>query len=371
LKRPLDPRAVALLGLAILAIPGCGSSKTKTVTRAVTVTKTATAPAPTSEKTIGQLCPPGASYMGCATGVAPRATTAPLGRVGVTAPVPGCKVVDVSGYQGHPNWKGAAAYVCAAVAKSGEGGHGEDPDFAWNIDTLRSLHIPWASYFFVRGCGDGSQYVSELDSVHFKGDRDALRPVLDMEVPAARGCAVLMADAIHSAFGIWPIIYTAPGTWPGGASGGLDVWEADYGPSLGALPFSAHVLAWQRWSPPYTFLCIPNLYSPGCGTYGDVSIDLAGFSRALAFPPPRIPAATVAKWIRARNSSERAYAARSCVTLHQRVSWFSKALSAHPKVKTAPRTRALASSRRAYAERSCAVFAQRSRYFAAKVRAAT
>jgi hypothetical protein len=270
-------RTLLLVGLLLAVfVSGCGS------TRVVTSTKTQVAPAPTVVKTISQLCPTGRSFMGCATGALPTTATPAPGQVGVVAPVPGCKVVDVSSYQGHPNWAGAARYICAAVAKAGE--LTEDPDFAWNVAELRSLHIPWGAYWFIRGCGAGDSYAAVLNSVHFRGDHDALRPVLDMEVPAARGCAPEVAGAIHDAFGVWPIIYTALGTWPGGSSDGLETWEADYGSVLGALPFTSTVLAWQRWSPPYTFYCIPDLYSPGCRAYGDVSVDLRGFSRAFAFP---------------------------------------------------------------------------------------
>ena len=259
---------VAAIGVALgVALASCGSTSPQIGV------------GPTSPVKV--LCPPGASFMGCASGASPISASAlPKGGLSVTAPVPGCKFPDVSSYQGHPNWPAAAPVICAAVAKAGEAGF-EDPDFAYNVTSLRALHVPWSAYWFVRGCSEGGAFVSVLDSVRFRGDRDALRPVLDMEVPAAAGCAVPMADAIHAAFGVWPIIYTAPGTWPGGSSGGLQVWEADYGPTLGALPFAATVLAWQRYSPPFAYYAIPGL------GYGDVSIDLRGFAKSFAFPAPK------------------------------------------------------------------------------------
>lgn len=227
-------------------------------------------------------CPTGHSYMGCSIGAAkhPAHDLQNLRRATVTAPVPGCVFPDVSSFQGHPGWSAASGSICAAVAKAGEGGVGEDPDFAWNVGQLRALHIPWSAYWFVRGCDEGPSFVDVLNSIRFRGDRDALRPVLDMEVPSAAGCAVPMANAIHRAFGLWPIIYTAPGTWPGGSSGALDTWEADYGSVLERLPFASTVLAWQRYSPPFTFRSVP-----GLGTI-DESIDLRGFSKQLAFPAP-------------------------------------------------------------------------------------
>jgi hypothetical protein len=323
-----------LVGLLLLILAGCGGSHPKT-------TK---APA----------CPPGQSFMGCASGAQAQPAPPAPGHVGVTAPVPGCKFPDVSDWQGHPNWKAAAPYICAGVAKAGEG-FANDPDYGYNVTQLRANHIPWSAYWFVRGCNEGPSFVYALGLIGFRGDRDALRPVLDMEVPAARGCAVPMADAIHKAFGVWPIIYAGPGTWPGGSSGGLNVWEADYttGP-LAAMPFAATVLAWQRWAPPYLYYRIPGF------AYGDVSVDLRGFAKAFAFPAPAPSKAQRARWTRARNASESAYAARSCPVLAQRIGWYSVRLHGS---KVASRRRALHASRTAYRQRSCSTFAQRVRYF--------
>jgi hypothetical protein len=235
-------------------------------------------PAPTSTA-----CPAGAAVMGCSIGAQDHPTFTPSpSHVGVTPPVAGCLFPDVSSYQGHPDWSATAGSICAAVTKAGEATNIVDPDFAYNVAALRALHIPWAAYWFVRQCTDGPAFAHELAAIGFKDDRDALRPVMDMEVPSAAGCAVPIADSIHKAFGVWPIIYTAPGTWPGGSSGGLNSWEADYteASAPAAMPFATVVLGWQRYSPPYT-----DRWLPGLG-YVDVSIDLRGFSKQLAFPAP-------------------------------------------------------------------------------------
>jgi hypothetical protein len=253
-----------------------GAPRTVTVTRLTTVPETLTGPAARADE-----CPIGAAFMGCASGVqsAPQLDRAPTTN-GATPGVSGCVFPDVSSYQGHPDWAAAAPYICAAVAKAGEGGVGEDPDFQWNVGRLRALHIPWAAYFFVRQCSDGPQFVRELRSVGFRGDRDALRPVLDLEVPSAAGCATPIAMTVHTAFGVWPVIYTAAGTWPGGSPDGLPVWEAGYSSALPPLPFRATVVAWQRYSPPYAYLTVPGL--------GDIdeSVNLHGFATGFAFPKP-------------------------------------------------------------------------------------
>lgn len=80
----------------------------------------------------------------------------------------------------------------------------------------------------------------------------------------------------------------------------------------------------------------------------------------------------IAKQTRAAASSQRAYKARGCNVLSQRVSWFSTQLRKHPKVKAQSRRSALKASRKVYQQRSCPVYAQRVRYFttaAAKLKA--
>ena len=164
----------------------------------------------------------GAAYMGCSVG-AKAAPTAPKNPT-VAPPVTGCVYPDVSNYQRaltYADWSAASSHICAVVAKAGQSGYGEDPSFAHFVATFRELKIPWSAYYFVTSCYSGPEFVSILNSVGFKNDRDALVPVLDMEVPSAHNCAVPLAAAVHKAFGVWPVIYTAPGTWPGGCARGL------------------------------------------------------------------------------------------------------------------------------------------------------
>jgi GH25 family lysozyme M1 (1,4-beta-N-acetylmuramidase) len=230
-------------------------------------------------------CTPAAAVMGCASGAQAIPTPPPPNtRPKVTAPVRGCIYPDVSyaqGYISYARWAEASKYICAAVVKAGE--YVMDSQFEHNVAVLRALHIPWGAYLFVRNCTSGANLVAWLNAVHYKGDRDALVPDLDMEVPSAYNCAVPLANAVHRAFGVWPDIYSAPGTWPGGSTGGLDFWEADYTTATRPEPFSftATVVGWQRYSPPYLDREIPGL------GYLDVSIDTGGFSKQFAFPAPK------------------------------------------------------------------------------------
>jgi hypothetical protein len=75
----------------------------------------------------------------------------------------------------------------------------------------------------------------------------------------------------------------------------------------------------------------------------------------------------IAKAQRASASSHRAFKARGCAVLSQRVSWYTTQLRRHPATLTAARRRALRASRAAYRQRSCHTFAQRERFFDRRV----
>ena len=240
-----------LLSIA-LALAGCGS--TTTVTK--TVTKTLTTPAPAAK------CPPGASYMGCASGVSAKSSaTAPVGAVVKTpasAPL-GCKIADTSQWQGHPNWAAAKPYLCGGIAKAGE--YVEDPDFVYSYTTLRALGMWHTSYWFVRNTGcvaEAQHYIAVLRSVGYTHDALAGPPVLDMEVREAAGYAFCLASQLHAALGVWPEIYTAPGTWPGGSNAGLGLWIADYGSGFPCM-WTCHPVAWQFASPPFVYFYVRGL----------------------------------------------------------------------------------------------------------------
>lgn len=275
-------RKSLLAVIAVIAvIAGCGGG-TQHSTTTVTTTRLP-APAqlvpPAPAQTLA--CPPGRSFMGCATpltaGFSGR-NAAVISALSTTHAL----VPDVSSFQGHPGWAQVKSWQVAhgwtptGIFKLGE--FVTDPDAGFNAATLHDLGMIAIGYWFVRntGCAHESAEIitnAKTFSVHLV--------VLDMEVPEAAGYAPCLAGPLERA-GFKVVIYSAPGTWPGGSSDGLPGWIATYGPSHGCLPFTCTILAWQftdgsHGSP---------VNVPGIG-FGDVSMDFGLI--ALAKPPPPPP----------------------------------------------------------------------------------
>jgi hypothetical protein len=209
-----------------IALLCCGFVAACGTTRAPTSTTT-TAPAATA-------CPRGHSYMGCAEGAPAAFSQTPTFKLSGPPPA-GQKFPDVSSYQGCDlNW--ARIGAAGAVIKLGEGESVADPCAAHNLAGLAAAHKRAVVYWFVRP--DSISAESAFIVARLKAEHITINHV---------------------------VIYTAPGTWPGGSNGGLNTWEAAYTGTTTrpALPYSGGVLAWQ-----YT----DSGYTAGLG-YGDLSVD--------------------------------------------------------------------------------------------------
>lgn len=243
-------RAIATFGVAFaaaLGVVGCGGSSPP---------------------------PPAPQQVKICSGLTDRCQTAPLQQLERKArltPFPGCRIPDVSDYQGYVNWTKAKPYVCGGIVKGGEGGgYGGGSLFYRNWVYLRQLGLWHAMYWFVRptwvsSCStQASLIIGRMKSVGYPTDHLAGPIQLDEEVPGSNLTSCLTA-AIQRAFPGRPVDnYTAPGTWPGGSHGSNALWQATYGPSL--VPFWLPVVAWQCTDGIHG--CVT--YIPGIG-FGDVS----------------------------------------------------------------------------------------------------
>jgi hypothetical protein len=205
-----------------------------------------------------------------------------LNKLAKLTPFPGCAIPDVSDYQGYVNWARAKPYICGGITKMGEGrGFAGGSMYYRNWSQLRQLGLWHAAYWFVRGsvgCStQGALIVGRLKAVGYATDPLAGPLQLDEEVPDSNLSACLDA-AIWAAFHRHAMVYTGPGTWPGGGHAGLALWQAEYGRHLHS--FWLPVLAWQCTDGVYG--CVR--YIPGIG-YGDVSVDM-GITKLTGAPPP-------------------------------------------------------------------------------------
>lgn len=263
---------MAVLAVMLL-IAGCGGG-TKTVTKTVTTqAPTASLAAPKTPASV--TCDPstgppaGEGFMGAC---APKPLQVyPGGKSFPTlVNVPGCKFPDVSSWQGAVNWSPIKnwerSHGCpgAGIFKMGE--FVVDPFASHNASELHRLGMFAAGYWFVRNTGcshESARIINEARLVNVKV------VVLDMEVPEALGYAHCLSAPVKAA-GFTVVIYTAPGTWPGGSGDRLPTWIAAYGPSIPpASPFGGRLVAFQCTDG--IFGCVTPV--PGLGNI-DVSVDL-------------------------------------------------------------------------------------------------
>lgn len=309
--------------------------------------------------------------MGCA-----LQTEKGLKALPVTAQPQGALFPDVSSYQGAVNWPAVRAWQRAhgwrpaAIFKMGE--YVLDPYASRNASQLRALGFWRAGYWFLRNTGCSHELAQIVAAAHAFGLKVV---VLDSEVPEARGYVACLSGALRS-HGLIVVVYTGPGTWPGGSNAGDPTWGAAYGPNRPCLPWGCQLVSWQFTDGVYG----SPVYVGGLGRV-DVSVNL-GIENLGAHPTKlvcfgahaKVHNATcrrvrgeVAKWQRARDASARVYKARACPLLEQRQAWFAAKLKQHPRHLRARRKRALHATRVALRQRQCSKFGGRVTYFQGRI----
>lgn len=251
-----------IMGLMIIVLASCGGS-TRTINHTVTVVATNTAvscnPAPNQ------------GHMGVCT---PRTQT-----LGPLPTLSGSFIPDVYELNGCKNWAGSKGHIAGGIVKAFE--FRTDHCLAQNWASLTRAKIWHAAYDFLRpgSCtGEADAYVSAVRHV---GGFNSGPAIGDAEVALPAGfVACWVARIKHDTDQHTVIIYTAPGTWPGGGNPGADLWVATYGPVPGCVWTCTHI-AWQFTDGTHG----PLPHSTLIGT-GDISIN-NGITKILAKPLPK------------------------------------------------------------------------------------
>jgi lysozyme len=154
----------------------------------------------------------------------------------VVAAGPYVEGIDVSRWQGAPNWAQVKdAGVRFVIAKATQGTSWVDPEWARNRERLRANAIPFSAYHFAEPDATPGDAVAEAD--HFVNtarlDRRNLLPVLDLErhndmtVAQLREWVAAWLARVERRLGVKPMIYVSPSFWV--ERMGNTTWFADRG----------------------------------------------------------------------------------------------------------------------------------------------
>lgn len=239
----------AALACAALTSVGCGGGPSPSSS-------------PSSQPTTQPCIPPlGAGTVGACT-PKPKVSLAPKQTRGALIP-------DVSGYQGCPNWPRG---IPGVIFKVYEGNWHQDPSAGCNAHRLKQIGAWDAAYTFLRPGSCVGQADTTVAIV--KGIGGVSGPLIaDAEVPLPPGFVTCFVERLHHDTGNYAqIIYTAPGTWPGGPLARA-LWVATYGSRPGCVAGVCGYSAWQ-------------FTDKGCayGLCGDLSVD-NGITRFRQQPP--------------------------------------------------------------------------------------
>ena len=205
-------RAISIaISLLALALVGCGSTQTRTVTVHAT-------PAATTPSVQEPACnpAPGKGTMGVCT----PTTSAP--QIGAPRLTRGAQLLpDVSEYQG-------CALYSEAIFRVYEGGtERQDARALCHARELQRRHAWYAVYSFLRPGHGGCVYQAVRTISIVRSIGGIVGPIIaDAEVWLPPGFVTCFVHTLQ-AHGYVAVIYTGPGTWPGGAFAAR-VWVAAY-----------------------------------------------------------------------------------------------------------------------------------------------
>lgn len=162
--------------------------------------------------------------------------------------------IDVSHFQGTVNWQEVAASGAVfAFVKATQGITYVDPQFAVNWPAMKEVGLLRGAYHFYEPADDPQSQAQHFLST-VKPEPGDLPPVLDVEINGGVSGQQLWSgvsawlQAVQSATGRQPLVYTAPGFWnsnsPDLALTCHPLWLADYA-SKPTLPEGW--TTWQFW----------------------------------------------------------------------------------------------------------------------------
>lgn len=179
------------------------------------------------------------------------------GVMGVCTPKPKLQLVptrlhgrfvpDVSEWNGRPNWTAAKRWgIAGAVIRVTDFALGRpDKQLAYNVREVRRLGLWYAFYAFLRPGNCAAEADTAVSYVRAVGGLRSGPLIGDAEVPLPASCVQVFVLRVEHDTG-WSIavVYTSPGTWPGGLHDHALLWGAAYGFAAPCV-WTCHLVAWQ------------------------------------------------------------------------------------------------------------------------------
>ncbi len=186
-----------------------------------------------------------------ATIVVARRRPSPRSTPPVCAPGPTVRGIDVSYYQEAIAWKRVRGEgIAFAFIRATDGVAPVDPRFLANWADAKRAGVLRGAYQFFRPTESAVAQADALIAA-LGPDPGELPPVIDVEVTDGISSAKLVArvqawvDRVRTRLHVEPIVYTAPGLWPGGppALAAQPLWVAHYTDACPRVP-----PPWTHWA---------------------------------------------------------------------------------------------------------------------------
>lgn len=270
-------RARLLLLVPILALAGCGGPSHQTIKPPPPLKQTEQLSSPVCDPPVGR-----GHTGGC---VPHQLNITPRQFAKVKLPPNHGLICDTYEGDNITSYTALAHSVTGCVFKAYETNYRQDSAFVRSWNAFKYLGKWHSAYIFLRAgnCEHEAQVlVSIVNSVGGFNQPNTGPPVVDSEVPSAGQDTACVVARLRQLTGRTPLIYTAPGTWPGGDHAGAEGWYAGYGNySHSPCVWDCAPKAWQYTDG--TFGPFPHTL-PGYAGNGDISVDY-DMTKLVVQPP--------------------------------------------------------------------------------------